>query len=338
MERSAAFALRRPTSVADAARLLASEPGARLIAGGTGLMPNVRRGIERPAVLVDLSAVQDFAGVALAEAGLALGAGVTLARLADDPGVEERYRAISEAARAVAGPSHRNAATIGGNLCLDTRCVFYNQSEWWRAANDYCLKRGGEVCHVAPQGKRCHAAFSGDLAPALLVLGADIELVSARETRGIALSDLYRDDGAAHLTIAADEVLTRILVPHPAANTVSGYRKASVRGAIDFPLAGVACALSLRSGELAALRVSITGTNSQPIVLAGTDALLGRPVAADTLAALSKLVQKQVAPMRTTLVRSNYRRQVAAALAQRLARELAERAGLGASPSRPSAR
>jgi 4-hydroxybenzoyl-CoA reductase subunit beta len=302
--------------------LLASEPGARLLAGGTGLLPNLRRGIERPAMLVDLGAVHDFASIAFTEEGLSLGAGVTLSRLAGDARVVHGYRAVAEAARRVAGPGHRSVATVGGNLCLDTRCVFYNQSEWWRAANEYCLKRGGEVCHVAPQGRHCHAAFSGDVAPALLVLGAEVELVANRGTRRIQLADLYRDDGAAHLTIAADEVLARVLVPAPPAGLVSGYRKACVRGAIDFPLAGVACALSVCDGVLASLRVALTGTNSQPFVLAGTDALLGRPVGADTLSVLGKLVQKQVSPMRTTTSASNYRRQVAAVLAQRLLREL----------------
>ena len=322
MERMPAFAVKRPTSIAEAAALLASESGARLLAGGTGLLPNLRRGIECPAMLVELGAVQDLASIAFTDEGLSLGAGVTLSRLAADSRLGQGYRTLAEAARTVAGPGHRSVATAGGNLCLDTRCVFYNQSEWWRAANEYCLKRGGEVCHVAPQGKHCHAAFSGDLAPALLVLGAEVELVSSRGTRRIPLVDLYRDDGAAHLTIAADELLARVLVARPA-GLVSGYRKACVRGAIDFPLAGVACALSVRDGELAELRVALTGTNSQPFVLAGTDALLGRAVGADTLSALAKLVQKQVSPMRTTVTQSNYRRQVAAVLAQRLVRELA---------------
>jgi 4-hydroxybenzoyl-CoA reductase subunit beta len=323
MERMSAFAVKRPTSVAEAAALLASEPGARLLAGGTGLLPNLRRGIERPAMLVDLGAVHDFASIAFTAEGLWLGAGVTLLRLAGDGRVARVYRAVAEAARTVAGPSHRSVATVGGNLCLDTRCVFYNQSEWWRAANEYCLKRGGEVCHVAPQGGHCHAAFSGDVAPALLVLGAEVELVASRGTRRLKLSGLYRDDGAAHLTIAADEVLARVLVRTPPAGLVSGYRKACVRGAIDFPLAGVACALSVCDGVLASLRVALTGTNSQPFVLAGTEALLGRPVGTDTLSALAKLVKKQVSPMRTTVTQSNYRRQVAAVLAQRLVRELA---------------
>lgn len=323
MERMSAFAVKRPTSVAEAAALLASEPGARLLAGGTGLLPNLRRGIERPATLVGLGAVRDFAGISFTDAGLSLGAGVTLSRLAADARIAHGYRALAEAARRVAGPTHRSVATVGGNLCLDTRCVFYNQSQWWRATNDYCLKRGGEVCHVAPQGRHCHAAFSGDVAPALLVLGAEVEFFASRGTRRIALSQLYRDDGAAHLTIAADELLARVLVPTAPDGLVSGYRKACVRGAIDFPLAGVACALSVRDGELALLRVAITGTNSQPFVLAGTDALLGRPVGTDTLSSLAKLTQKQVSPMRTTGTQSNYRRQVAVVLAQRLVRELA---------------
>jgi 4-hydroxybenzoyl-CoA reductase subunit beta len=323
MDRLPGFDLKRPASVAEAAALLAAEPDARLLAGGTDLLVKMRRGIERPPVIVDLGGVQDFARIALTADGLRLDAGVRLSALAAHEGIACDYAAIAEAARAVAAPSHRSAATVGGNLCLDTRCVFYNQSEWWRAANGYCLKRGGEVCHVAPQGKHCHAPFCGDLAPALLALGAEVELVASRGTRCIALSELYREDGAAHLTLARDEVLARVLVPSPAGGRVSGYRKAAVRGAIDFPLAGVACALALRDGSLSELSVAVTGTNSRPIVLTDTQSLLGHPVDSDALARLGKLVQKQVSPMRTTVTQANYRRQVAAVMTQRLVRELA---------------
>jgi 4-hydroxybenzoyl-CoA reductase subunit beta len=323
MERMPEFDLRRPQSVGEAAAMLAAAPTARLLAGGTDLVPNLRRGIEQPSVLVDLGAVPELTDIAFTDAELALGATVTLARLASDGRVAHQYPAIAEAAAAIAGPGHRSVATVGGNLCLDTRCVFYNQSEWWRAANAYCLKRGGDVCHVAPQGTHCHAAFCGDLAPVLLALRADVEVVSSLGTRRIPLSDLYREDGAAHLTIARDEVLARILIPAASAALRSGYRKARARGAMDFPLAGVACALALRDDVLSELRIALTGTNSRPIVLAGTEALLGRPVDDETIATIGKLVQKQVSPMRTTVTQSNYRRQVAAVLAQRLVRELA---------------
>jgi 4-hydroxybenzoyl-CoA reductase subunit beta len=320
--RELAFELKRPATVYEAAALIAADPQARLIAGGTDLLPNLRRGIEHPRTLVDLGAVADFDSMTESESGLVLGAGVTLARLASQADIATRYAAIVEAARTIAAPAHRSVATVGGNLCLDTRCVFYNQSEWWRAANAYCLKRGGDRCHVAPQGDRCHAAFSGELAPALLVLGAEIELVASRGTRRIPLADLYRDDGAAHLTIARDEVLARVFVPKPAPAVVSGYRKARARGAIDFPLAGVACALRIDSGVLRELRVALTGTNARPLLLTGTDALVGHAVDDASLAALGKLVQKQASPMRTTVTQSNYRRQVASVIAQRLVRAL----------------
>ena len=323
MERMPEFELKRATSLAEAVAWLAADPRASLLAGGTDLMPNLRRGIERPAMLVDLGAVHGMSDIALTDTGLILGARVTLARLAADASIAQQYPALAEAARAIAGPGHRSVATLGGNLCLDTRCVFYNQSEWWRAANRYCLKRGGEVCHVAPQGRHCHAAFSGDLAPALLVLGAEVELVSPRGTRKVPLAELYRDDGAAHLTLAHDEVLACLRMPAPRPGLRCGYRKARTRAAMDFPLAGVACALTLQGGVLAELRVAITGTNPSPFVLAGCDEFAGRRVDAELLAQLGKRVQKQVSPMRSTVTPSNYRRLVAAALAQRLVLELA---------------
>jgi len=323
MERMPEFRLSRPATYAEAAALLAAEPGARLFAGGTDLVPNLRRGLESPSRLVDLGAVQGAAELDFGAGELVLGAGVTLAQLAADERIASQYAAIGEAARGAAGPGHRTVASLGGNLCLDTRCVFYNQSEWWRRSNGWCLKRGGDTCHVAPQGKRCHAAFSGDLAPALIALGAEVELLSGRGVRRLALADCYRDDGAAHLTLERDEVLTKVQVPAATAGWVSGYRKARVRGAMDFPLAGVACALGVSRGVIAGLRVALTGTNSRPLLLDGTQALVGKPLDAAGLAALGKLVHKQVSPMRTTVTPSNYRRLVAAVHAQRLVRELA---------------
>ena len=317
-----AFDLARPANLVDALALLAKS-NARIVAGGTDLVPNLRRGLEQPATLVDISGIEALASLSLDSTPRVIGAGVTLAVLAADPRVAREYPALAQAAASVAAPAHRNAATVGGNLCVDTRCVFYNQSAWWRAANQFCLKRGGDTCHVAPQGARCHAAFSGDLAAALIALNADVDVMSATGTRRVRLVDLYRDDGAAHLTLRADEMLIAVRLPPAAPGSVSGYRKARVRGAIDFPLAGVAVALTCEHARIAALRVALTGTNSHPLLLAGTDELIGRAVDEATLATLGKLVARQVSPMRTTATASNYRRQVASALAQRLLRELA---------------
>ena len=142
-----------------------------------------------------------------------IGAGVTIAALARHPEIGGRYRALAQAAAAIAGPGHRTMATVGGNLCLDTRCIYYNQSEWWRSANAYCLKNGGDTCHVAPQGQRCHATFSGDLAPALLVFGAKVDIAGDQGRRRIPLSDLYVEDGKAHLALAEGELVVAVHLP-----------------------------------------------------------------------------------------------------------------------------
>ena len=326
------FELLRPANLDQALTQLAL-PGARALGGGTDLLPNLRRGLEQPSPLIDLGDLPGFADIDDGAQGLSLGGGVTLARLAGDAALARSHPAIVQAAMAVAGPGHRTVATLGGNLCQDTRCVFYNQSEWWRAANGYCLKRGGDTCHVAPQGRRCHAAFSGDLAPALMALGAEVELRSLRGARWLPLHLLYRDDGADALCKAPDELLLRVRLPAPPTGLVSAYRKARVRGAMDFPLAGVACALAVDQGRLSHLSIALTGTNSRPLLLEGSADWIGRSVDADLLpemqAAVGKLVQKQVSPMRSTVTASNHRRLVAAALAQRLLADLVQAAACG---------
>jgi 4-hydroxybenzoyl-CoA reductase subunit beta len=322
VERIAPFTLLRPASLAEAAALLAATPGARLLAGGTDLLPNLRDGLGEPAALVDLGGIGGLSAITITRDGTTIGAGVTLRRISSDDGLAQALPVLAEAAATVAGPAHRTVATLGGNLCLDTRCVFYNQSAWWREANDYCLKHGGEVCHVAPQGEHCHAAFAGDLAPALLVLGAEVEIAGPHGVRRIPLAELYVEDGARHLSLLPGEIVAAIRIPAQPAHARSGYRKARVRGAIDFPLAGVAARVEVVDGRLRGLAVGLTGTNSRPFLVDGIAALIAEPDIEQALAKLGKLVQKQVSPMRTTVTHSNYRRQVASALAQRLVREL----------------
>jgi len=318
------FILRRPACLTEAAAMLAADPASRLVAGGTDLLPNLRRGLERPTALIDLSGVAAFSAVEeAADGSVLMGAGLTLAAITTNELIAQRMPALADAARTAAGPGHRTAATLGGNLCQDTRCVFYNQSEWWRASNEFCLKRGGTTCHVAPQGARCHAAFSGDLAPVLLVLDAQVEIRSAGGHRWLPLAQLYRDDGAAHLTLEPGELLARVRLPLAAAGRLCAYRKARVRGAMDFPLAAVAVALELEHGHAASLAVALSGTNSHPLLLAGLSDLVGQPVDDALIAKVGKLVQQQVSPMRSTVTPSNYRRQVAAAVTQRLLRDLA---------------
>ena len=323
MDSMTPFVLHSPKSMAQALALLQAHPGGRLIAGGTDLLPNLRHGIGAPDPLIDLSGIAETRHIRRGADVWHIGAGVTLQQLELYADIRSEMPALSQAAASIAGPGHRAVATLGGNLCLDTRCVFYNQSEWWRQSNDYCLKHRGDVCHVAPQGGRCHAAWSGDLAPALIALNARVDILGALGPRSIPLADFYVDDGARPLALHAGELVTGVHIAAQPEGMRCGYRKARVRAAIDFPLAGVGACIVMTDGVLRDLRVALTGTNSRPFLLEGTEALCGAVVTQELLDALGKLVKKQVNPMRTTATPSNYRRQVAAVLAQRLIGELA---------------
>jgi len=309
------FRLHKPATLAEALALLQSEPGARLCAGGTDLIVNMRRGLVEAETLIDLTNVGEMKLVESSAAGTRIGAGVTLNDLIAHIGIAADYPAVSQAAAAIAGPSHRQVATVGGNLCLDTRCQYYNQSHWWRKANDFCLKFRGEICHVAPQGNRCRAAFSGDLAPALMVHGAELDLAGPNGMRRVPLAEFYQEDGADYMRKQADEIV--VAVHLPPGGQPSAYEKIRVRGAVDFPLAGVAVA---RTGE--GFAVALTGTNSCPMLLDDPGNLPDEDTDA-YFAALEKQVQKQVSPQRTTLIQPHYRRLSIAAIAGRLARALA---------------
>src|SRR3982074_2583425 len=172
------FELVRPTTLDDAVNARARHPGGRLLGGGTDLVVNIRRGIVAPDVLIDVNHVAELRTLRADANEIEIGASVTLTELSVHPDVIAHYPVVAQAAACIAGPTHRNMGTVGGNLCLDTRCLFYNQSEWWRSANNHCLKTTGDVCHVAPKSRGvCFATFSGDLAPALLTLNAEVDLV-----------------------------------------------------------------------------------------------------------------------------------------------------------------
>jgi 4-hydroxybenzoyl-CoA reductase subunit beta len=328
MEYMPEFSVARPASLAELMDVRRAHPDARLLAGGTDLIANIRRGIVAPEHLIELTQVAELQGITVTETGsLRIGAGVTLAALIEDARIQSDFPVIAAAAREVAAASHRQVATLGGNLCLDTRCVYYNQSEWWRMANDYCLKNRGEICHVAPKGNHCFAAFSGDVAPALMVLGATVEIVGADgRRRSCPLPDIYADDGQAHLRLGAGDCLVAAEVSAPVADLRTGYAKARVRGAIDFPLAGVAVALRRDGDTLADLRVALTGTNSCPLLIEGAGDLIDAPLDEVALDRLVDLLPKQIQPMTSTFTPPGYRRKVITNLTRSLARRLFEEA------------
>ena len=178
------FTVLNPATLDEAIAARAAHPGSKPLGGGTDLVVNIRRGIVAPPVLIDMNRVPELHAIKADATSLEIGASVTLTQLAEHPAVIKHYPVLAQAAAHIAGPTHRNMGTVGGNLCLDTRCIFYNQSEWWRDANNHCLKTTGSMCHVAPKSRGvCFATFSGDLAPALLTLGAEIDIAGPNGRR-----------------------------------------------------------------------------------------------------------------------------------------------------------
>ncbi|MCW9036112.1 MAG: 4-hydroxybenzoyl-CoA reductase subunit beta [Rhodospirillales bacterium] len=317
------FEILCPNSAEEAAQMASKKGESRYMAGGTDFMPNMRRGLEKPKAVIDLSGIGEMQSIEKTGNGLRIGASVTLQQLISADEIKSDFSLLAEAAETIAGTTHRQTATVGGNVCLDTRCQFYNQSEWWRKSNDYCLKYEGEICHVAPTGKICRAAFSGDLAPALMVHGAKVELTSAKGTRTIDLKDLYQEDGADYLLLEPGELLVAVLV-EKLEGYKTAYRKVRVRGGVDFPLVGIAAAVKGNGTQLEDLRVGLTGTNSKPVSLEGTADLCGGSFDETGFKALEKLVQKQIQPMRSTFSPSHYRRKVALNVSRRLVGNLLE--------------
>jgi 4-hydroxybenzoyl-CoA reductase subunit beta len=334
MEALAEFQLLRPKTLADVLAARSAHPASQLLGGGTDLIVNLRRGIIAPTVLIDVNGVAELRTLAADTHGLTLGAAVTLAELGRDSRIIASYPAVAQAAVSIAGPTQRNMGTVGGNLCLDTRCVFYNQSQWWRSANNHCLKTTGDLCHVAPKSRGvCFATFSGDLAPALMTLGAEVDIIGPAGSRTLQLEQLYigyaRHDGAGegdgkrYLALGRGEFVARVRVPFEP-GLRSGYDKIRVRRSIEYPVAGVAAALRREGAKLADLRVAITGTNPRPVLLEGTRRLCGEPLDDRVLDGLEELIREQIMSMKTTFTPGHYRRRVAGVLARRLVRTLFE--------------
>ena len=331
------FRVLNPTTLAAAWGARPPNPASKPLGGGTDLVVNMRRGIVAPPVLIDLNRVEGLSTIKADADMLEIGASVTLVALAEHPEVIAHYPVLSQAAACIAGPTHRNMGTVGGNLCLDTRCIYYNQSEWWRDSNNHCLKTTGTMCHVAPKSRGvCFATFSGDLAPALLTLHAEIDIAGPTGKRSIPLNKLYigyarqdvpvtetQGDGKFFLSLRPGEIVTAVRVRRTD-GLRSAYDKVRIRKSIEYPVAGAAVALRRNGDSLADLRIAFTGTNPRPVLLEGTATLTGGGLDERVFKGLDALVRDQIMPMKTTFTPGHYRRRVAAVLARRLVLRLFE--------------
>jgi 4-hydroxybenzoyl-CoA reductase subunit beta len=256
------FEYRRPASVEEACEILHDQPSARVLAGGTDLLVNMKHKVETPSTIVSLKGLKDREYVRKENGAVRIGALTPLKKVYNDPVVAENLPGLSAAASSVGSYHHQTMGTIGGNLCQQTRCKFFNQSKWWRSARPLCYKAGGEICHVAKKEGVCYSTYCGDVAPALLVLNAEVVLSGKEGSRQIPLEEIYSGEGKTPLGIGHGEILTEIVIPEGASDGFATYKKFANRGSIDFPIVGAAFWRSNSTGES---RVGLTAVDRKPI-------------------------------------------------------------------------
>ena len=290
MLRLPSFEFHAPRTIQEAAALLAEDPaGTKLVAGGTDLWPNLKRRHQTAARVVSLRRVPEIQGICETPGGgLAIGATTTLDAVTRDARVRERYPALVSAVASISSPVLRNTGTIGGNLCLDTRCTYYNQNEEWRRSIDYCMKAEGQTCWVAPSSPRCWAVSSGDSVPMLCAWGATIVLVSKKGRREVALADLFRDDGIEYLTKRPDEIVTEVKLPPPAGETAA-FWKLRRRGSIDFGV--LTAATVVRPDHQVELWLGSVGS-APARCTPSIDLLNGKPLTEERIAEASSIARK----------------------------------------------
>ncbi|MBI4627669.1 MAG: FAD binding domain-containing protein [Candidatus Rokubacteria bacterium] len=328
MMRLPPFTYVAPRTLADAVTALAEHgPAAMLVAGGTDLYPNMKRRQFEPTVLVGLRGLRELQGVrGSGRDGFTIGAGTTLSAVAAHPGIAREFPALATAAGLVSSPQLRNMGTLGGNVCVDTRCNYYNQSYEWRRAIGFCMKKDGDVCLVAPGSPRCWAVSSSDTAPVLVSLDARLRLVGRDGERTIPIGALYRDDGIQYLARRPDEILTDIVLP-AADGWKSAYLKLRRRGSFDFPVLGVAVAVKLEGDVVRNARIVLGAVASTPRPAEkAAAALVGQRLTPELIARVAALAAGPSKPLDNTDFTHPYRKKVTRVFVARALRTIA---GLG---------
>jgi 4-hydroxybenzoyl-CoA reductase subunit beta len=313
----------RTSSVDDVVRELAGHPGeCLLVAGGTDAVPNLKHRLHEPSRLVSLAGIDELKAVREDAEGLHLGALVTLTALTRLPQLLRDFPATARAASLVASPQIRNMGTLGGNLCLDTRCTYYNQTYFWREALGFCLKKDGVLCHVVPQGKRCVAAHSSDVAPTLIAYGAEVEIAGPNGRRRVSCDEFFVGDGIHNNILKPDELVTRVSLPAAARGQRGAYRKLRPRAAIDFPMLSIAVAARGSAAKIESLRVVVSALGAKPRLLGSLDPLVsGRAASEETFAAVAAAAHKQCRPLINVAYDDDWRHAMVPVLVTRALRD-----------------
>ena len=319
-------ALAFPTTAEETLALLDGPRDATLvIAGGTDAVPNLKHGLHEPLRIVHLTRVRELHFVREDAEGLHLGPLVTLTELTRLPQIARDFSGVAKAAAQVASPQIRNMGTLGGNLCLDTRCTYYNQTYFWREALGFCLKKDGVHCHVVPQGKRCVAAHSSDVAPMLIALGATMEITGKAGRRTLPVEEFFVGDGVHNNVLVPGELVTRVTLPAASRGLRTGYQKLRPRAAIDFPMLSVAFAARVQNGRCETARLVVSALAARPKTVNGVDKLLaGGTPDAGTLDAVGQVAYKQCLPQTNVPYDADYRHQMVPVFVKRAIREALE--------------
>ncbi|HYN84678.1 MAG TPA: FAD binding domain-containing protein [Pyrinomonadaceae bacterium] len=327
MMRLPKFAYLVPRGVREAVRMMGDAgPAGQFVAGGTDLYPNMKRRQQTPRTVISVARLPELHRIeGDGEAGLRIGAGVSLTEIVEHPVVNRDYPAVARAARLISTPTLRNMGTIGGNLLLDTRCNYYDQNYEWRRAINFCMKKDGDICWVAPGSAKCWAVQSSDLVPLMVALDARLRLVSTVSDRLVSARGFYKDDGIDYLHKRPEELLTEIHLP-PVAGWRAVYKKLRRRGAFDFPVLGVAAALNVdSSGTVTEARVVLGGVAPAPLEIESAGgALVGSPLGDETIAAAAEAAYVRARPLDNTDHLMNYRKQMARPFVRRALEELRE--------------
>jgi len=312
-----------PATVGEALALLSEKAGETLlVAGGTDAVPNLKHRLHEPRLVVHLGRVDELRVIRDGKDGLHLGARVTLAELERYSTVRSDFPALAKAAGLVAGPQLRSMGTLGGNLCLDTRCTYYNQTYFWREALGFCLKKDGVHCHVVPQGKRCVAAHSSDVAPVLIALDASVEIASRGGRRVLPVEEFFVGDGVHNNVLKPGELVTKVIVPAASRGLRAGYQKLRPRGAIDFPMLSVAFTVRLEQETCTAARLVVSALAAKPRMVGGLDALVGgKPLDDAAIDAVAEAARKQCRPQTNVPYDADWRHEMVPVFVKRAIRE-----------------
>jgi len=325
MMRLPKFSYLAPRTVGDAVRMMGDAgPAGQFVAGGTDLYPNMKRRQQTPRVVVSVGHIPELRRIeGDGKSGVRIGAGVSLTEIVEHPLINRDYPAVAHAARVISTPTLRNMGTVGGNLLLDTRCNYYDQNYEWRRAINFCLKKDGDICWVAPGSSKCWAVQSADLVPLMVAMGAQLRLVSTVGDRLVSAKGLYNDDGIDYLHKRPEELLTEIHLP-PVNGRRAVYKKLRRRGAFDFPVLGVAVSLDVApDGTVTDAKVVLGGIAPAPLeVEAAGQALVGGQLDAERIERAAEAAYVRARPLDNTDHLMNYRKQMARPFVRRALEEL----------------